>query len=272
MLYDFSWQGINSDFYGLMIGYLDSAPEDERVLYTYSNTFTRNKDNNGFYMTSSYIEEPIRLNNGELSIVKYDCLTGDYTMTVDELEEIVLWLTSTKNGKLVIKPFYADNVYLMGMFDEITELKAMGKTVGLSLSFVSTSAHFMKEDETFSGEGVTSLEARIYAKNFGHMKYLYPVYTITPKSSGDLTVTNSMWERSMVINNCTAGEVITIDALNKLFSSSLMTHELYNDFNYEFVPLVREGSTIAINNFTLSLECDISITYTPLLIGSGIFG
>lgn len=84
----------------------------------------------------------------------------------------------------------------------------------------------------------------------------------------------------MYIANCTQGEVITLDCVHKLITTSLASHEIANDFNYTFFRLVvnfnGEDYIQTANSPELhslygtsnilspTLACSVQIKYTPI--------
>ncbi|WRK55793.1 DUF6558 family protein [Coprobacillaceae bacterium CR2/5/TPMF4] len=94
-----------------------------------------------------------------------------------------------------------------------------------------------------------------------------PVYpkklTITLRQAGDLTITNSLDDRTFGIKNCENNEVITIDCVNRIIQTSSDTHNVYDDFNYNFFRLM-QTETDTENEFTFSLPCDVEMTYNEV--------
>lgn len=94
--------------------------------------------------------------------------------------------------------------------------------------------------------------------------YTYPSMVITCNRAGDLTIYNEMENCTMVIKNVSVGEVITIDGTTHIIESSLDSHNIYDDFNFEFF---RIGNTInnRNNRISASLPCKLEFTYSPII-------
>lgn len=94
--------------------------------------------------------------------------------------------------------------------------------------------------------------------------YTYPSMIITCRSSGNLTICNETENCTMVINNVSRGEVIEIDGATHIITSSLNSHKIYDDFNFEFF---RIGNTINErgNIISSSLPCKLVLTYAPII-------
>ena len=94
--------------------------------------------------------------------------------------------------------------------------------------------------------------------------YVYPDMTITCKGTGMLTIHNDMCDEDTVVKNCSNGEVLTIHGREQIITSSLPSHAIYNDFNFEF-PKIGNTYKKRQNKITVSLPCDMEIRYTPIV-------
>ena len=61
-----------------------------------------------------------------------------------------------------------------------------------------------------------------------------------------------------------AGEVINLDGKNQIITTSLSSHKIQNDFNFEFPTLVNSIDN-RYTNYTFSLSCEVEIIYTPIV-------
>lgn len=96
------------------------------------------------------------------------------------------------------------------------------------------------------------------------MGYIYPTISITIKEDCDFVITNESEGCSSVIQNCKAGEVITMHGDTNIITSSYNGHDICNDFNYDFF---RIGNTAGRteNVITVSHPCDVEIRYRPII-------
>lgn len=94
--------------------------------------------------------------------------------------------------------------------------------------------------------------------------YIYPEMEITIKKDGDLTIHNSIENRETYIANCQANEVITLDypVIKSLHSSA--SHNIQNDFNWNFFRVANTYKN-SRNDLTISLPCSIKIKYSPIV-------
>lgn len=94
--------------------------------------------------------------------------------------------------------------------------------------------------------------------------YTYPTMAITCNRAGDLSIHNETENCTMVIKNVSEGEVITVDGSTGIIESSLDSHKIYDDFNFEFF---RIGNTInnRDNKISVSIPCNLELTYAPII-------
>ena len=80
---------------------------------------------------------------------------------------------------------------------------------------------------------------------------------------------------TMEIKKCKSGEIITIDSINEIIKSSTDSN-ISKRFNFNFPFFIKNGSTNAngnvTNNVHFNQNVNVNISYTPLMIGGGIFG
>lgn len=94
--------------------------------------------------------------------------------------------------------------------------------------------------------------------------YTYPSVTIICNSTGDLVLTNTKENCRTEIKGCRSGEVISMDGNILSITTSRSTHDICNDFNYDFFKI---GNTFddRENFITASLPCTLEISYCPII-------
>lgn len=109
--------------------------------------------------------------------------------------------------------------------------------------------------------------------------YIDADYTITVKEAGNLEISlynGDVLDRTFIVANCTAGEVITITGQTQIIQSSVANHNLGKDSNFLFPRLVNTFSDYddeVHNKLVSSLNCSIQISYNPAIrIGYGYMG
>lgn len=190
---------------------------------------------------------------------------SDLSISNDEYRELMRWLN--RNEFLKFRIFSDEDgqefCYYNASFN-VEKLLVDDKLYGLELS--------METDKPFgyAQEFITVLNIVDTNKTYmlidysDEIGYTYPPLEITCNEAGDLSIYNAMEECTMVINNVSVGEIITIDGQTHIIESSLNSHKIYNDFNFEFF---RIGNKIddRINRITSSLKCNLKIKYTPVI-------
>ena len=93
---------------------------------------------------------------------------------------------------------------------------------------------------------------------------IYTTVKITCKSSGDLELTNLTYDTTVKVDNCKNDEVITIDGESLVITTDDPSHDICDDFNYEFFAI---GNTIndRRNRIAVTLPCLVEIKYRPII-------
>lgn len=124
---------------------------------------------------------------------------------------------------------------------------------------VTTSSPFAYSDEreyTYTFTDTDKVIDNLYVYNDEEI-LIYPEIEITMLEAGNLSITNSRETDSAyqtVINNLVAGEVVTI--VNGKISSSISTHDVFNETNKKWLRLYDED-----NQITFSLKCQVTIKF-----------
>lgn len=230
------------------------------------NTINRSLQNKFTIMSTQYAEAY----TATFEIGKFNCENpNDYIFTQEEISRLMRWLNKRKYAKFKIIYEHDEygNVYYMGAFNA-QMIVLGGDIIGLELT-LQTNAPFgyyePVECKMSLGGGATYSLYDISDES----GFIYPSdVKITCRGSGNLVITNSRdGERKTVINNCSSGEVITLDGENKIITSNRDHKKLYNDFNYNFIRisnLYEKGIDDAQNTFSSTLPCDITFSYSPI--------
>lgn len=156
--------------------------------------------------------------------------------------------------------------YYNGSFN-IESIKVGGVLYGLRLHLTT--------DSPFGFGGEISQEVSFLSlttkQHIGVMSddhgYIYPDMEITCKASGILTITNETVGKSMTIKGCTNGETITIHGDSFLIETSSLSHNICDDFDYNFLPIDTLGSLTGgnTNTFSTTSPCTITFKYRPVI-------
>lgn len=92
--------------------------------------------------------------------------------------------------------------------------------------------------------------------------YSYPDVVVTIEQAGRYVLQNETYGTSTEINNCSAGEVITMHGETQTIETNLATHDIAKDFNFEFL---RIGNThdSRTNVIKYCLPATTVIKHTP---------
>lgn len=106
-------------------------------------------------------------------------------------------------------------------------------------------------------ENVASINDTSYEEG-----YIYPFTEITALEDGDLKIYSVLEDRDTIVNNCITDEVITMDY--PIIQSSLLSHSIQNDFNWNFFRVANTYEN-SRNDLITSIPCEIKIRYSPIV-------
>ena len=267
---DFEYDGKRLSDYGCIVCHISSKSDLNTVNIGSQITFnTINRvQQNKFKIMSTQYDEAY---TATFEIGKFNCNNrDDYTFSPKEVSALMKWLNKKKYCKF--KMIYQDgefsNIYYMGSFN-VQMVTYGGDVIGLELT-LQTNAPFGYYDPIDYEMRFNSVNEEIIIYDASdEIGYVYPHNVqIECLESGKLTIHNSKdGLRSVVIDNCVKGEILTLDGENKIITSSKNHTRLYNDFNYNFVKISNNSENGIDDNqniFTVSLPCIITFTYSPI--------
>lgn len=215
-----------------------------------------------------YKDKKTSINIGEnltttLSICKIDCYGEDSFLSADDVSEITRWLCrhDYKKFQKIESPdeFYQfDEVYYEVQIS-VSKIVWCDHVLGLELTITNDSP-YAYQDIQINLDNTNQLIVSNYSDEEG---YTYPQCTIKVLSSGDFRLSNSLTNDTMVINNCSENEVITINPYSMQITSSDNNHDLSSDFNYVFPRIFTEYHKYT-NIFSMSCNCNIEFKYQRL--------
>lgn len=190
----------------------------------------------------------------------------DLHISDDEYRSLCRWLNRHEFLEFAIiddeAPDRATRYYNASF--NINKLMVNKELFGLELS-METDSPFAHGAEVSDSWTVSDTETvHNFTDTSDEIGYICPSMKITCIEGGTLTVSNDITGSSMVIKNCTAGEVITIDGDAQIVQSSLNSHHVYDDFNFEFFRIGNTSSN-RVNKITVSLKCSIEMSYRPII-------
>lgn len=209
------------------------------------------------YMLSSssydgYLESTIQICKSRKDNILHE-------FTVEEFRRLAKWLNRKQFHKLrFISEDYID-IYFEASFN-INRIEIAGKIVGLELNIITNRPFGKQEFDEIDISGSTENWEYLIFDTSDDEGFNYAKLTITINQSGNLSIYNAIEDRTTYVANCTQGEVITMEY--PFITSSLASHKIQNDFNWNFFRLANTVDNI-MNEITVSLPCDIVLSYSP---------
>ena len=203
--------------------------------------------------------------SAEFDICKDPEVYDDLEITSDEFRDLMRWLNRRRFHELCIFDQDEDyeSVYFNASFN-IEKIKIGEKTCGLRLSMETDSPFAHGAEQKFRHTFSNSSDEYVVSDLSDDIGYIYPVLTIKCMADGDITVSNTTFECSCTINNCENGETIVIDGNALSIATDNETHNIYNDFNYEFF-IIGNSINNRKNRITVSAQCEIEIRFSPII-------
>ena len=205
-----------------------------------------------------------------IQICKYDCDLGVVALTIDEKREISRWLNRKEPHilKFISKDETYDYAFFEGSFN-ISEIQSSGDVIGYELHLI-TNRPFAIGQPVFKKivASTANYKYRFYDVS-DEVGYIYPKsLVIKCLSDGDLTIHNAIENRTTQIKGCKKDEVITCNG-SSIISSSLPSHNIPNDFNFRYFRIANSYEN-RINDLTISIPCEITFEYVPIVKGVGL--
>lgn len=257
--YDFEFDGIKLSDKGFIICYfgskgLDTVSNGSQITFNTVSTLGGAKHK----LTGVEYEDCLE---ATIQICKNPCFSDTMEISSTEFRELTKWLSRKKFLKFKILDEDYIDLYFEASFN-ISRIEIDGKIYGLELEVITNRPFALKEPKLINikntvNNGVHSINDSSYEEG-----YIYPEMEIIITKSGNLTIHNAIENRSTVIKNCVAGEVITMNY--PVIQSSISTHNIANDFNWSFFRIANTFKN-SRNDLTISIPCEINIRYSPIV-------
>ena len=265
---DFEYDGQYLSDYGFIICHFDYSSGATTADAGSKITFNKVARSNGkqFSLTSAKYDECVQTT---FDICKNPDLYENYDdrqITNDEYRDLMRWLNRREFLKFQVfdeDEGERDTCYYNVSFN-VEKIKIAEKLFGLRLTMESDKPFGYGQEQSVSWTFADSSTTRILSDISDEIGFLYPDMTITCNANGDLSIYNELENCTMTIKNCSVGEVITINGATQIISTTYSSHDIANDFNYEFF---RIGNTIdnRNNRISVSKPCNMVIRYTPII-------
>lgn len=258
---DFEYDNQKLSDYGMIIGTLNDSGGNDIVSSGSDITFNqiRPSGSDYFNLYSSTYQEPL---TAAFQVVKNPCkCNGNCYLSPVEASNIQRWLCRKNYNKFKIIQNGYEDIHWKATFTS-KQIMLHGHIAGLELTLY-TDAPYAYLDRMKHVFHCVKNEPFVLYDASDEIGSVYPDVVITVKKSGNFTLENSMDNKVTKINNVTSGEVLTIDGRNQIISSSNLDHKISNDFNWFFPRIINTYQTNR-NDFIASLECDVTLIYSPI--------
>lgn len=264
-LVDFSFGDEKLSDFGCIVANISTGLEDVVSLGSELSyeTVLNNATLKNHIVKATY-ENPITVT---FDICKNPCIKSlKKYFTSAEISQFMRWLNKKAYDKF--SPIYNDSsfndIYYYGSFN-IKAIKINGDVCGFNLTFTANSPFGYLDAKPLEFQSTVSGSWNFeFYDNSDEIGYTYPdKLVVTCLSDGDLIISSNMDAKSCVIKNCKKGEVITMDCLNRIITSSIDHSKLYNDFNYSY-PRFKNTEDNNLNKFTVSIPATIYFEYSPI--------
>lgn len=257
--YDFEYDGLTLSSFGFMLCNFGS-----KGLQTTSNgstiTFNTVSTLNGakHELTSTEYEDCLE---AVLQICKNPCGTDNFEITIDEFRVLSRWLNRKGFYKFkILNDEYLD-IYFEASFN-INKIEIDGKLYGLELELKTNRPFALQEPKKIILKNLVA-DGEHSVTDYSDVEgYIYPEVEITLNESGNLSIYNAIEDRTTYIANCVVGETIKMNY--PIIESSLASHKIQNDFNWNFFRVANTFRNKA-NKLIISLPCTIKMVYSPAI-------
>lgn len=266
---DFKYVGKYLSDFGFIICQFD-APDGVNVASSGSTiTFNTISQRNGTYwgLVSRKYEECIQTT---FDICKSPDLYDDLRITPEEYRDLTQWLCRENFAQLYfIDDIDFDTYYEKYYYDAVFNMDKIylhDVLYGIRLTMQTNRPFAYGETITETIEVTETTKYNIFniINESDEIGVIYPSMKITVKEDGDIYISNLNDSNTLKINNCVEGEVITINYPE--IQTSKGSHNIANDFNYNFLRLIRRynGKDNEIEFGSDCTACTVKISYNPI--------
>ena len=257
---DFIFDGKTLSSYGYMVCSFDSISIEK--VPSSNTTF------NTIKAPLSHSTKKISTDDGEnlqkiIQICKNMCSNDNEELTMDDVSELTKWLCRSDYKWLRFLEEPNDNSAIDEIYYEaqIVASKIMlgDRCIGMELTINTNRPYGLTQENTvyWNVKAGNEYSVNVYSDEEG---YIYPDVKIYTVYDDDLMITNTFESRITRINNCIYNEKITMNGEILQIQSSNSEHNLYDDFNFNFIRLCNKFEN-SVNTFTFSKDCIIEMKY-----------
>lgn len=258
-LYDFEYDGLTLSDMGYMMCRFDSSS-----MQTISNgsqiTFNTVSTSNGkkYELTDVTYDKCLTTT---FQICKNPCNNDNLDINISDVSDLTTWLNREGFYKFKLLDEEYMDLYFESSFN-VSKIEFGDKICGVELEMFTNRPFALHEPLLFNIKSTEQNTKKIISDISNREGYIYPHTEIEVLEDGVLTIHNDLENRTMEIKNCIAGEKILLDY--PLISSSIPSHKIQNDFNWNFFRIYNTFRNNQ-NTLTISIPCIIKIEYSPIV-------
>lgn len=248
----FVYDGVSSDEYGIVCVTFSPTALETVDSHTSELQTEKSVQGNVFHIISQEYSQPLSYT---MQIINKN---GEPITTIQE-RSIKKWLCKKNKYKLfcILSKRYADTWFYANIGN--SKVLYVADTVGLEFE-ITTNAPFAFSDirnkkwQMESNDIITDF----YVDNDEELP-IYPDLKITMNEAGTLTLINESIidaSNTLTIENCEKEEIITMECGYPYITSSIVTHNVFNDFN-KFWPYLIDG----YNKIKVDKACTLEFSY-----------
>ena len=257
---DFEYDNQKLSDYGCRVCHIDNRPNGAVKTSGEFSLDTLSSGTNKFDLLNAHYTAPYYF---EIEICK---INGGY-FEDKEITKFQRWLQ--RKTYLKFKPIYEEkkavDIYFKGTFKSVDPIVFGGNVIGIKLYFSTNSSNGCYEKVAYTYELTEDSKSFSIYSLSDDIGYIYVDMTIECLGEGKLTIDNSLvTDRRTIIDNCVAGEVITISGKYQQIISN-MRENLCEDFNFSYPVLSTVYEEVnSMNNYTFSIPCIVTLSYSPI--------
>ncbi len=264
---DFEYDGQYLSDYGFVICSYGGSSGVDTVSAGSTVTFNKVSRHSGkkYSLTSTTYDECIQ---STFCIGKNPTIYGKDNMRItnDEYRDLMRWLNRREFLPFQLlggDDYDGETCYFEASFN-IGKVKIDEVLYGMELTMETNKPFGYGQEQTVTWTISDISKKYILSDISDEIGCTYPSIKIKCNANGELKLYNELENCTMVIKNCSVGEIITIDGDTQIITTSLDSHHIYEDFNYEFF---RIGNSISNRNNKISctLPCKLEFRYSPII-------
>lgn len=204
--------------------------------------------------------EPIKLT---FQILKYDfanCTCSDTPVTDEDYEAIMRWLVRPNYNYIEFGS--GENKICFNVVMSVIPKRIGSKICGFEITATNDSVYSYSKEHNDNVLPSTLYNIQDKSSVVG---YIYPKLNIKVINDGDVSI-EVFGDKKMIISNCVAGEILTVDCEHGIIESSLSNHNLSKDFNFEFIRFCNTYYTRDNSLFIINANVDIKYRFTRMVV------